>query len=540
MSYTIAIEPATLELQDRQGIGQQSQAPGLAHHESTPLHAADAHPLQIAQPNFLRPPRPGRSWIIITQLAGINFITSFSTGLLTTGLPAMAADLSLDSSLIVWPSSVYALTSGTCLLLAGSVADVVGARLVNLTGCLFLAIFMAACGVSRTGIDLIMLRAAQGIASALVVPSSISIVSAAVESGRPKNLGFATLGLAMPMGFALGLVLGGVFVSSTLTWRGGYYVGGGVAFLLWIVGIRALPAVAAESSESTVWKRLAKDIDWVGATLASISLATFSYVLAMLSSDINEIKKPANIVLLCLSLVLIPAFAAWMNRQERRQQPALIPNSIWKNTAFTSICIMILLSNAVMNCMELFSSLFFQDVQGTTALGASLRLLPNLLMGTLINLATGFVVHRVAATYAVLISSGLCAGAPLLMALVNPDWPYWYAAFFAQLLVPFSGDVLFTVGLILVSDVFPQRTQALAGALFNTVTQLGVSIGLTTMSVISATVSREADGRDKHGPEALMEGYRATFWACFAWMVTVCIVGGFGLRKLGKVGVKKD
>ncbi|KAH8911171.1 MFS general substrate transporter [Coniochaeta sp. PMI_546] len=537
-------ETMTTELEDldRQGLKRQAEPPADLAQPSEQL--GDANTLHITQSRLQshlpRPPRKGRSWIIITQLAGINFITSFSNGLITVGLPAIAADLALDAGLLVWPSSVYALTSGTCFLLAGSVADVVGPRIVNLTGCFFLAIFIVASGVSRTGIELIMFRAMQGIASALVVPSSLSIVSTAVEAGRPRNLGFASLGLAMTLGFALGLVLGGVFVSSSLGWRAGYYIGGAIAFVLWLVGIWALPVVAPHPSEASVMKRLRTDIDWVGAIIASTILATFSYVLAMLSSDITEIKKPANIVLLSLSLLLVPAFIYWMRRQERLQRPALIPNSIWKKLAFTSVSIMILLSTAVMNCMELFCSLYFQDVQRTTALGASLRLLPNLLFGTVINLTIGLVVDRVPATYAVLVSSGLCAGAPLLMALLNPDWPYWYAELFAQLLAPLSADVLFTVGLIIVSDVFPPRTQALAGAVFNTLSMVGVSIGLTTMSVISTTVTKESGVADEGAPEALLKGYRATFWACFAWMVTACFVGGVGLRKLGKVGVKKD
>lgn len=516
----------------------------LAHLSNAPAEpstAAKDTPAKAVLHNVLGPPRHSRGWIIVTQLAGINFVTSFSTGLLTVGLPTIAADLALDQSLQVWPTSVYALTGGTCFLVAGTVADVIGPRSVNLTGCFFLAVFILASGLARTGMELIMFRAMQGIASALVVPSSISIVSAAVENGRPRNLAFGCLGLSMPLGFSLGLVLGGVFNDSSLGWRAGYYIGGALAFLLWAIGIRALPAVTPSTTEGpTMLQRLAKEIDWIGAAIASTSLATFSYVLAMLSSDTDEIKKPTNIVLLTVSLILIPAFIFWMRHQESLSKPALIPNSIWKNTAFTSICIMVLLSTAVMNCMELFCSLFFQDVQGTSALGASLRLLPNLLMGTFINLITGSIVHRVPVIWAVLISSGLCAGAPLLMALINPAWPYWYAAFFAQLLAPLSGDVLFTVGLIVVSDVFPTQTQALAGAVFNTVSQLGVSIGLTTISVISTTVTKDSGLPNKESPEALMKGYRASFWALFAWMVTACVVGGFGLRRIGKVGVKRE
>lgn len=126
------------------------------------------------------------------------------------------------------------------------------------------------------------------------------------------------------------------------------------------------------------------------------------------------------------------------------------------------------------------------------------------------------------------------------MATIKAQWPYWYNAFFAQLLSPICADILFTVGLLVVSDVFPARTQALAGAVFNTVAQFGTSIGLTLMAVISSSVTESSKIRDKKSPGALMLGYRASFWAAFAWMGLACFIGAFGLRKIGKVGLKRD
>lgn len=126
------------------------------------------------------------------------------------------------------------------------------------------------------------------------------------------------------------------------------------------------------------------------------------------------------------------------------------------------------------------------------------------------------------------------------MALINPHWPYWYDAFFAQVLAPLSADVLFTVGLLIVSDVFPARTQALAGAVFNTASQLGVSIGLTTISIITTAVTSKSHSAEQVSPEATMAGYRAGFWAMFSWMAVACVVGGVGLRNIGKVGMKRD
>ena len=63
-----------------------------------------------------------------------------------------------------------------------------------------------------------------------------------------------------------------------------------------------------------------------------------------------------------------------------------------------------------------------------------------MVLAALLNLATGLIVHRVPAIYLVVISSFIGAVAPLLMAVIKTEWPYWYAAFPAQLLQPLSPD----------------------------------------------------------------------------------------------------
>lgn len=77
----------------------------------------------------------------------------------------------------------------------------------------------------------------------------------------------------------------------------------------------------------------------------------------MITSSTSSIRSTANIVLLIFSLAMIPAFICWTSRQERLGRPVLIQNSIWKNSAFTSICLMLLLSYATEQTMDLFSSL---------------------------------------------------------------------------------------------------------------------------------------------------------------------------------------
>ena len=99
------------------------------------------------------------------------------------------------------------MTSGSRLLAAGAVADVVGSRPVFLTGCFLLACFVLECGLARTGIELIILHAMQGIAVALCLPTSVGILTNAVARGKRLDMGFACIGLGQPLGFSLGLVL---------------------------------------------------------------------------------------------------------------------------------------------------------------------------------------------------------------------------------------------------------------------------------------------------------------------------------------------
>lgn len=180
----------------------------------------------------------------------------------------------------------------------------------------------------------------------------------------------------------------------------------------------------------------------------------------------------------------------------------------------------------------------FQEVQHLSALQTGLRIMPSLLVGVLLNFTTGLFVDRVPVIWIVTVSSVLCSVAPLLMAVISPTAPYWTNAFFAQLLAPVSTDVLFTIGLIIISDNFPDTTQALAGAVFNTANQFGQALSLAVMQIVSTLVTK--DSNNKNETLAYMEGLRASFWTMFAFMMTCVLWGFIGLRKTGHIGLKRD
>lgn len=103
-----------------------------------------------------------------------------------------------------------------------------------------------------------------------------------------------------------------------------------------------------------------------------------------------------------------------------------------------------------------------------------------------------------------------------------------------------STDVLFSVSNLVITTNFPSRKQALAGGVFNTVTQLGNSLGLAVTAIIAAAVADAELDRTTSSKLATLEGYRVAFWTCFAAAVVSVLISTVGLRKAGKVGEKKN
>lgn len=483
-----------------------------------------------------------RATVIIGTVACITLINSMLGGILVVSLPTMARDLGLSQNLLLWPAGVNALACGCTLLLSGSISDVVGGRKVYLIGIFSLTVTTIACGVCRTGLELILFRAAQGVAVSLCMPSSVILITSNIPTGSYRNAAFACLGAGQPVGYSIGLVLGGVFIQLGIGWRYGYYIGAVLTFIIFIISLFGIPAdnVTESQSVSTLLQRLKTDIDWIGCLLLSTSLGMFSYVLSVLASGVSHFVSPTSIILFSIATILIPIFVWYTYRQERLGRKVIIPPSLWSNYVFTSLCITIFFVWGVFNACELFLTLFYQSVQQLSAMQTSLRFLPMVVTGTGTNFLTGWLVKRVRADILVLASATITALAPLLMAIVKPTASYWTYAFFATACLPICADVLFTVANLVTTSVFPPHKHGLAGGVFNTISNIGASVGLAISAVVASSVTMAEKGKNESATEMLMDGYRATFWLCFGASILVLGVIGFGLRKIGKVGIKID
>lgn len=109
-------------------------------------------------------------------------------------------------------------------------------------------------------------------------PTSISILTDAFPNGRRRNIAFSCLGLSQPLGFAVGLFLGGLFEGGPLGWRSGFYFSAGATILLAIVNCFNLPQDVRRPPAT--WRSMAQEIDWVGGLISSVCLGLLSYIFA--------------------------------------------------------------------------------------------------------------------------------------------------------------------------------------------------------------------------------------------------------------------
>ena len=398
--------------------------------------------------------------------------------------------------------------------------------------------FTLGCGLANTGIQLIVFRAFSGIALSLCLPSATSMITKAFPVGRGRNIAFACYGAAQPVGFSLGLVMAGGLIQS-IGWRACYYIVTGIISVSFIASIWLLPHDKTRREPLTL-RNVVQSVDWIGAAVASSSLGLFSYVLAVVTASSSKLRSPANLTMLSIATLLVPAFVFWIRHQEAHGRAAIIPPSLFKSTTssprrariFTATCLACFLIFAAFDAFSYFTTLFYQEIQNLSPLSTSPRFLPMVL--------TGMLVHRVNANKLVIGAAALTTLAPLLMALANPHSSYWAPVFEAMMLAPIAVDTMFTIANLIITEVFPHETHGLAGGVFKTIAQIGNSVGLAISAVVASEVTKAKEADGAADASALLDGYRASFWTCLAASAVAVGVGVWGLRGSGKVGLKRE
>jgi len=433
----------------------------------------------------------------LTSLAG--FMVSLDNLVVTTAIPVIRRDLGAGIGGLEWTVNAYTLTFAVLLLTGAALGDRFGRRRMFVLG-LFLFTGASALAALSTSADVLdVARALQGVGGAIVMPLTLTILSAAVPSER-RGLALGIWGGIGGLAVALGPLVGGAIVSG-VSWN----------WIFWLnvpIGLVLAPLAYRRLDESTGADRA---LDLRGLALASTGLLGVVWGLVRGNAvgwSSAEILGP-----IVLGVLLVAAFVVW----ESRAASPMLPVQFFRNRTFALTNVASLLMSFGMFGSIFFLAQYFQTVQGYTPLQSGLRILPWTAMPMLIAPLAGAFSDRIGGQR--LMAAGLTlqsAGLFWIAAISTPTTGY------LQLVGPFMlsgiGMSLFfaPVANVVLSAVKPEHEGKASGA-NNAIRELG---GVFGVAVLAAVFSR-------------VGGYQTA--ASFTHGMTTAVYIGAGLVAAGAV-----
>lgn len=296
-------------------------------------------------------------WTLLACILGSTVVFLDGT-VVNVALPAIAEGLDSGLAAQTWIVEAYLLTLGSLILLGGSLGDLLGRRRVFAYGVGGFGLCSLLCAAAPSSETLIAARALQGVAGALLVPSTLALIMdtfAERERGAAIGSWTAWTGIAMVIG-----PLGGGLVLEVVSWRWIFAVNVvPVALTLWL--LRHAPAGHARPGVA---------IDWTGAALCALGLA--GPVLALTEQPSRGWGDPLVALPLVGGLALLAAFVLW----ERRAPTPLLPLSMFRARNFSVGNLSTFALYGGLNVLTLFLVLFLQQVSGWSPVAAGAAMLP--------------------------------------------------------------------------------------------------------------------------------------------------------------------
>src|SRR5215468_2361477 len=181
---------------------------------------AETYPRAVSTPQAKGAPSlsSGRGVAILILLCLVQFMDILDASILNIALPSIKHDLGFTQESLQWVVDGYILTYGGFLLLGARMADLLGRRLVLVTGLVVFAGSSLAGGLAHTSSLLVGARFAQGIGAAMLSPAALSTLTTTFRSARERHTALGVWGAVSGLGGAAGVLFGGVLTEAA-GWR---------------------------------------------------------------------------------------------------------------------------------------------------------------------------------------------------------------------------------------------------------------------------------------------------------------------------------
>lgn len=352
---------------------------------------------------------PDHPTLILVTCVLASSLAFIDGSVVNVGLPAIGQALGGGAAGLQWLVSGYLLPLSALLLLGGSLGDQFGRRRVMVLGIVLFGLASAACGLAPNLAMLVVARLVQGVAAALVMPSSLAILGATF-TGQARGRAIGIWAAAGAATGAAGPVLGGWLIDA-VSWRMIFAINLPIAAAAAILALRYLPEERRNGTSS---------LDWGGAALATFGLAAVTW--GLITGAGPQGWAPDAIVAGIGGLLLLVGFVIW---ESRRGANAMMPLSLFGSRSFVGLTLLTLLLYGALGGLLVALPYVLIQAGGYTSTMAGAALLPLPLVLAAASPVMGSIAGRTGAR-ALLVTGPIIVAIGLLLLLrVDVTGAYW-------------------------------------------------------------------------------------------------------------------
>jgi EmrB/QacA subfamily drug resistance transporter len=452
-------------------------------------------------------------WTLVATVLASATVFLDST-IVNVALPRIGRDLPhslvgvLEGQTYVYTG--YLLSLSTLLILAGALTDAYGRRRMFMLGLAGFGIMSALCGLAPNLETLVVLRVLQGLAGAFLVPGSLALITAGF-SGPLRGRAFGIWSGASSGTTLLGPAIGGVLVD-TISWRAAFLINIPIIAVALYATWRHVPESRSDAP--------AAGFDWLGAIVVGVAVGGLAF--GTVYGQQREWRDPVAYIVLALGALATGGLPFLMARTRN----PLIPLSLFKSRAFTTINISTLLIYGALYALGYNFALYVQGTLGYSAAAAGLGSIPSGLILSVMSPRFGTLAGRYGPRLFLIVGPLVMAAAALLYARVPPTSTAWNLrtdspaswippiAYVVDLLPP---AIVFGVGLgIMVAPLtaalmasVPVANAGLASSINNAISRIGPQLAGALIFVAVTAVFYTSLASRVPGTDAASESLRS-------------------------------
>ncbi|WEH34695.1 MFS transporter [Streptomyces sp. AM 4-1-1] len=460
------------------------------------------------------PPSPHR-WLVLGVVGLAQLMVVLDATIVNIALPSAQKDLGFNDGNRQWIVTAYALAFGSLLLFGGRIADLVGRKVVFLTGLVGFALASAVGGGAPSFEVLVAARALQGMFAALLAPAALSVLTTTFTVPRERGKAFGIYGAIAGTGGAVGLLLGGL-LTEYLDWRWCLYVNLLFAVLAFVGGVRLLRSGRPVDRPK---------LDVPGAVLVSVGL--FCVVYGFSNAEQHSWSSPDTWIFLIAGAVLVAAFGWWQTRAAHPLLPPRVPLDRDRGASFIAMFI----SGAGMFGVFLFLTYYLQQSLLYSPIRTGLAFLPMVaVMVTMSVTTTNFMLPRLGPKPIVPVGMGIAGLGMAWMTRLDLNSTYPGHVLPPLLVLGFGLGLVFAPAINTATAGVATHDAGVASATVNTMQQVGGSIGTALLNTLATTAAANyLTGRRPTRAavaQSQLESYSTAYWWSAAFFALGMLVTG--------------